>query len=120
MTNDATFAQRLVLENEGAGLLAVALGTGLIVSGHRETARRFENVTTVRVVTLNTIHLAFDYGMMLRQFEFSMRREVTLETGCGVLARVHNELAASTTRLDVFATGTVTGFAAAGATSHPF
>jgi hypothetical protein len=63
----------------------------------------------MRVVALDTVHFAFEHGMMLREVEFRVRFEVALKTGGGVLAGIDDELAAA--GLDVFAAGAVAGFA---------
>ena len=50
---------------------------------------------------------------MLRQVELRMGFQMTVETRRRIFPRIHDEPPASAARLDVFAAGTVTGFAAA-------
>ena len=49
----------------------------------------------------------------MRQMELSLRFEMALEAGGCILARVHDEFAAPAADLNVFAAGTMAGFAAA-------
>lgn len=109
VANGATFAHRLVLEDKWPRLVAMALRAAFVVTRHGESARRFENVAAMRVVALNAIHAAFDYGMALRQIEFSMSLEMTLETRRGIFAGIENKPPAR--GLDVFAAGTMARFA---------
>jgi hypothetical protein len=100
-----------VLKDERPGLIAVTLGTGLIEAGQAETAGGFHDIRAVRIVALNAVHFPFNHGMMLRHRKLRMRLQVALKTGSGVLAGIQNKSSASATDFDVFATGTVTGFA---------
>ena len=113
VTDGATLPQRLVLENDRAGLLAMTPGAGFVLPCHRKSAGPFENVAAVRIVTLHTVHPFFQDRMMLRQAEFGMRLQMTLEAGGGVLAGVDDELAATAAGFDVSAAGAMTGFTAA-------
>jgi hypothetical protein len=113
MTNSAAFAQGFVFKNEWLGLFAVTGGAGLVQSRHGEAAGRFQDVSPVRVVTLNAIHPAFDHGMMLRQVEFRMGFEMAIEARGCVFAGIKNELPASAANGDVFTAGAVTRFATA-------
>lgn len=110
VTNVATFAQRFVLEDKGSCLFAVALRATFVLSRHRQSARRFENVAAVRIVAIHTTHAAFNDRMMLRKTEFGMNIKMTLKTGRRVIARIDDECCAAA-GFDVFAAGTVTGFA---------
>src|SRR5437867_1225507 len=81
VTNDATFPQRLVLEYERAGLLAVTFGAALVQSRHRQAASRPKDVSAMRIMTLHAIHAAFRDWMVLRKTELSVDVQMTLETG---------------------------------------
>jgi hypothetical protein len=112
VADGAAFAQRLVFKNERPRLGLMTLRATLILRRHRESARRFENVAAVRIVAVGAIHVAFDDRMMLRQIEFRMNVEVTLKTGFGIFAGIDDEPRRAA-GADVFAAGTVAGFAAA-------
>ena len=55
----------------------------------------------MRVVALNTIHFAFNHGMMLGQIKFSLNFEVALKTRCRVFAGINDEFVLAA--FDVFA-----------------
>ena len=112
VANRAPFTQRLVLKDEGTGLLAVALRAILVQPRHRQAARRLENVTPMRVVALHAIHAPLDDRMPLRQMKFRLGLQMALETGGRVLAWIDDKLTASAARFDVFAARTMTGLAA--------
>lgn len=113
VADGAAFAQRFVLEDEGFGLVAMALRAGLVEAGHGETGGGFQHVGPVRVVALDAIHSAFDDLMMLRQIEFGVGFQMTIETSGRVFAGIENKFAATTADLDVLAARAVTGFATA-------
>ena len=113
MTNHAAFAQGFVIEDKRPRLFTMALGAGLILPRHGESAGGFENVRAMRVMALHAIHPAFNDRMMLRQTEFSVRFEVAIETSGRVPAGIDDELAASAAGGDVFTAGAMTGFASA-------
>ena len=110
MTSRAAFAHRFVFECERPGLVAMALGAGLIELGHRQSARRFLDVAPVRVVAIDTVHPFFHDGMMMRQIELRMNFQMALITARGVLARIYDEFASATSASDVLAARAVTGF----------
>jgi hypothetical protein len=110
VTNSATFAQGFVLENEGAGLFAMTLGTVLVRPGHGETAGGLKDIFAVRIVALDTIHLAFEDRMALGQIEFGVRLEMALKASGGIFAGVNDEFTASATGLDVAASRAMTRF----------
>ena len=72
MTHGAAFPQRLMLENERTGLLAMTFGTALVQPSHRQAAGGLKNVATMRIMALHAIHPAFGDRMMLRKAEFSV------------------------------------------------
>ena len=111
VANGATFAQSFVFENKWARLFAVTGGAILVQPRHGQSAGRLEDVSAMRVMTLDAIHAAFNDWVMLRQIEFSMGLQMTLETGRRIFSRVDDEFAASAAGLEVFAAGAVAGFA---------
>lgn len=108
----ATFAHRFVREHKRTRLGFVALRATLILRCHREATGRFENVAAVRIVAIHAIHVAFEDGMMLRQIKFGVDIQMTLKTGLGIFAGVDDEFRRAAGP-DVFAAGTVAGFATA-------
>ena len=111
MADDAALAHRRMHKDEWSGLVAMALRTAFVLPCHGQSARRFENIAAVRVMALDTVHMPFDNGMMMRQVEFCVDVEMTLKTGRRVLARVDDKISTAT-RLNVFAARPVTGFTA--------
>jgi hypothetical protein len=112
MTNSAAFAQRFVFVNERPALLAVALRARFVEPRHRESARRFHDVMTVRIVALHAIHLAFGHWMMLRQTEIRVDVEVTLKTRRRIFSRIDDQTP-SAAHAHMFAARPVARFAAA-------
>ncbi len=110
VADGAAFAECRMFEDVRFGLFAVTVGTGFIDARHRETAGGFHDIKPVRIVALNAGHFAFKDGMMLRQMELGVRRNVTLETSVRLFPRVDNEFGSADG--DVFAARTVAGFAA--------
>jgi hypothetical protein len=107
MANSATLSQRLVLENKWPSLFPMTLGAGLVEPRHGQAARRFHDVHSVRIMTLRAVHLCFQDGMMLGQFEFGVRFEVAREASSRVLAGVNNEVPTATAHCDMLAAGPV-------------
>jgi hypothetical protein len=81
MAGRAAFAQRLVLENKGPGLVAMTLRAAFVLPSHGQPAFWLEDVATVGIVTLHAAQAAFNDLMMLRQAKFSVNVEMTLKTG---------------------------------------
>ena len=119
MAHDTAFAHRLMLEGKRAGLFAVTLGATFVEPRHGQSTRRLENVKAVRVVALDAVDPAFDHRVVLRQVEFGVSFEMTLEAGGCVLSGIHNELTAASARRDMFAAGAVAGFTTALAGHSP-
>ena len=115
VASSAAFAQGRVFEHKRFGLFAMTLRAGFVQSRHRQAAGRFHDVLTVGIMTLDTVHSAFEYGMMLREAEFSAGFQMALETGFGFLARIEDKFleAAGPGVRNVFAAGTVTRFTTA-------
>jgi hypothetical protein len=108
----AAFAHGRVFEDVGFGLFAVAVAARFVDAGHGQAAVGFHDVEPVWIVAVDTVHVAFKHGVVLRQVELGVDGEVALETGVGLFARVDDELATTAAGGDVFAAGAVTGFAA--------
>jgi hypothetical protein len=85
----------------------------LVQARHGEAAGGFHDVRAVWVVALDAVHPAFEDGMMLRQIEFGVGFQMTVETSGWVFAGIDDEFSPSTTGFDVFAARAVTGFATA-------
>jgi hypothetical protein len=115
----ATLPQRFVLEYKWPRLLPMTLRAILVQSRHRQsgrqaawrTARRLKNVSPMRVVALNAIHMPLDHRMMLRHSKFSIRLQMTLKARGRILSRIHNELPATAARFDMLASRPMTRFA---------
>src|SRR5579863_6299048 len=67
VTNRATFPQRFVFKDKWTSLCLMALRAGLVLTGHRQTARRFKNIAAMWIMTIHAIHMALDDRMMLWQ-----------------------------------------------------
>lgn len=78
MAAGAAFAQRLVLEHERPGLLAVAGGALVVQARHGQVSapRRLETLAPMRVVALDAVHLPLRNRMMLRQPELQLDVEM--------------------------------------------
>ena len=108
----AAFAQGRVFKNKWPGLFPMALGARFIQPRHGQSARRFHDVQTMRVVALDTVHFSLKHRMMLGKMKFSLRLQMTLEAGLRVLARIDDEFVQTAPAApgDVFAARTVAGF----------
>jgi hypothetical protein len=115
MTDRAAFTQCFVLEDEGLRLIAMALGARLIESRQSQTAGRFHDVRAMWIVALYAIHFAFKHGMMLRQAEFGVSVQMTLEASGRIFAWIQDEFSTPAPDSDMLAARTMTGFAPAGA-----
>jgi hypothetical protein len=108
-----------MLEHKWPRLLPMTLSAVLVKARHGQATGRsatgatggFENVASVRIVALHTIHLTLDYGMMLRHSKFRLCLQVALKTGDRIFSRIHNELAAPSAGLHMFAARPMARFA---------
>ena len=105
----ATFAHRLMLEDERTTLLRVALGAGIVLRHHLRPAA-LDHRALVRVVAVAATNLAFEDGVMRRQIELSFLVQVTLETCLGRFAGI-DDGAGRAAGINVLAAGSVAGFA---------
>ena len=110
VTSRAPFPQCLMLEDKRPRLLPVTLRAAFILPRHGQAARRLENVTAVRIVTLHATHVPFHDRMMLRQVEFRLNIQMTLKTRGRVVPRINDKFCPA--GFDVLAAGTMAGFAA--------
>jgi hypothetical protein len=83
-----------------------------VLPRHGKSARRFHDVEAVRVVALHAVHLPFGHRMMLRQIELGVGFEMAGEARLRVAPRIHDEFSTAAPCCDVFAAGSVAGFAA--------
>ena len=113
MTHRAALPQRLMLENDRAGLFAMTPRAALIEPRHGQAAAGLEYIGAVGIMTLDAIHPTLQHRMMLRQIKFGVGLKMALEAGGSIFSRIHNELASATAGFDVFAARPVARFAAA-------
>jgi len=112
MASGATFPQCLVLKNERARLRLVTLRAAFVLASHGQSARALEHVAAMRIVAVHAIHVALDDRVMLRQRKLRVRVEMALKTGRRIFAGIDDEFG-RTARANMFAAGTVAGFATA-------
>ena len=112
VTNRAALPQCLVLKDKGPRLRLMTARATLILPRHCQAALRFKDVSSVRVVAIHAVHIAFNDRMMLRQIEFGLSVQMALETGCGIFSRIDDEAGRATTS-NMFAAWTVAGLASA-------
>ena len=101
MANCATLPERFMLEDKWPCLLAVTFRAILVQPGHGQPPRRFKYVRTMRIVALHTIHAMLYYRVMLREIEFSVCLQMTIEACRRTLSGVHYEFATSAAGFDV-------------------
>jgi len=108
------FAHGRVLIDKGPCLLPMTICARLVHARHGESTRRFHDVHAVRIVALNTIHFAFENGMMLRKMKLRLNIQVALKARLGFLAGIDNVLfeASAPAHRYVSASWPVAGFAA--------
>ena len=99
VANRASLPQRLVLENERPGLFPVALATILVQSGQHQSAGRFQDIHSVRVMALNAVHAPFGNLMVVGQAEFETGLQMALEARARILSRIDDQLRSRPTRL---------------------
>jgi hypothetical protein len=115
VASDATFTQRVVLEDKWPGLVSMALRATLIPPRHGQPPGRFHDVHAVRIVALDAVHPPFQDRVVLGEVELSLHLQVALKTSGRVLARIDDEsfAPAQAGRGDMLAARTVAGFAPA-------
>ena len=89
----ATFAQRFMLVDEWAALSRMTLETSLICGEQANSAAleclresrtaALNRAASVRIMAIGAAHLAFQYGVVMRQLEFCAHFQVALETSVG-------------------------------------
>jgi len=110
VTSHAAFPQGGMLKHKRPGLILVALGAILICPRHGQSARRLEEVISVRIMALPAIHVPFDHRMMLREHKVALHIEMAFKAGGGILAGIDDELG-TTAGFNMPAAGPMTGFA---------
>ncbi len=112
VTGGAAFPHGFMFENKIPGLLAVALGAGLIGAGKGQPSRRLHDVVTVRVVALHAVHVPLYHRVARRQAKLRVHPHMALETGLRRLAGIHNQAVegGSSARFHVAAARSVAGF----------
>lgn len=111
VAGDAAFAQRFMLKDKRAALLAMAGRAAFIQARHRQARVGLHDFTAMRVMALYAVHSAFNHGMMLRQGEIGVNIEMALEAGGRVFTGIDDEHSAPPAGRDVLAAGAVAGFA---------
>ena len=81
VANRAPFTQRRMLEDERSGLGAVARAAGVVLARHGQSAGRFEDVRSMRIVALCAANFFLQKRMVLWQMKFRLRRTVAFKTG---------------------------------------
>jgi hypothetical protein len=91
MAGSASFAHRSMFENEWSGLFPMTLRTRLVQPAHCETMRRFHNVQSMWIMTLDAIHLPLCHGVMLRQVKFGADILMAFVTGLRILSGIDDQ-----------------------------
>jgi hypothetical protein len=108
----AALPQRRMLEDEGPGLLPVALSAGFTLPRHSQPAGRFVDVAAVRVMALHAIHLLLRHRVVMGEQELRLFLAMALETGRRVLPGVDDEFASPSAARDMKAGRPMARFAA--------
>jgi len=111
VADGAAFSHRSVFEYHRTALLGMTTSTCLVHPGHRQSTGGFQDVTAMRIMTFNAIHLLLRDRVMLREPELRLGGSMTLKTGCRILAGVEYEFASAPAARRVQAARPVTGLA---------
>jgi hypothetical protein len=121
VTAHATFAERLVLEDERTALRGMALEAGFVLAKQAQATplerlgevrpSALDRVSFVRVMAIGAAYFSFEHRMVMRQIEFRADLQMTLETGRRRFSWI-NDLVTVATTLNVETAGTVARFAA--------
>src|SRR6185369_3565352 len=111
VANDAALAHRFVLEDKGAGLVAMTRAAAFALTRHGQSPRGLADVISMGIVALDAVHSLFHHGMMLGQMKLGLRLQVALEATLGVLARIKNVSAPASPGFHVLAAGPMAGLA---------
>ncbi len=110
VANDAALPQRFMLKDKWPRLLPMALRATLVQAGHRQPARRLEDVASMRIVALHAVQPVFDGRMAMREIKFSVSFQVTLKTRGRILPWINDKNSASASGCNVLATRAVARF----------
>jgi len=111
VADGAAFSHRSVFEYHRTALLGMTTSTCLVHPGHRQSTGGFQDVTAMRIMTFNAIHLLFRDWVMLREAELRLGGSMTLKTGRRILAGVEYEFPSAPAARRVEAARPVTGLA---------
>lgn len=111
MANRTAFPQGLVFIHHQAGLLSMAGRASIVSSTQAQATFGFKKIETVRIVALNATHPPLGYRMMLRQFEFRLLFQMTIEASLGLFARIDDKFSSATTALHMQTARPMTRFA---------
>jgi len=120
MATRAAFPHGFVFEHEPSGLFLVALRTILTLEMQGQVPGGFANLSTVRIVTIHTVHFPFRHEMMIRHPKFRVGLQMAVEARGRILAGIHDEFVeALPTGRDMSTARSMAGFAA-GLARHLF
>ncbi len=111
VADSATLPHSFMFENKRTGLFAMALSARLIQPSHGQPPSWLHDVASVRVVALHAVHAPFHHRMMPGKVELGLGLEMAIEANRGIFAGINDGFSAPG-RLEMFARGPMTGFAA--------
>lgn len=112
VTGGATLPQSLMLVDMHAALFPVTRCAGFVLTCHRETARRLEEIQPMGIMALNAAHLALGNGMVLRKMKLTSDLKMTFITSAGIRPRIGNESPTPAPRLNMKTARAMAGLAA--------
>ena len=104
----AALTQCLMLKYMRPGLFRMTTYTDSVSLLRSQTRGSLMDVGTVRFMAVITTHTTLQHSVMVRHGELAMRRDMTLEAGQRIFARIHD--ISGKTCLNMFATCAVTRF----------
>ena len=107
VASGAAFTQRLMLIDVDPALLSVTGHTGFIDTGHRKSCRRFHNVQSMWIMTLDAVHFSFHHRVVIGQMELALSLQMALKAGLRIVARVGDELPSAAPGCDMETPGSV-------------
>ena len=107
----ASFPQGEVLKDLGLNFVAMALATFVVHPGDGR-GLGLQDIVAMGIMAVDAAHLALADRMMRIEIHLGLHIRVALVTARRILAGVGDEFVISTASIDVFAAGTVAGFAA--------
>ena len=107
MAGRATVLHALVDKNKRAGLLSVALSALLILARQSEPPGLLENLTAMGIMTVDTVHLSLQNGMMLGKTKLGVFLLVAVQAGLRIAAGIVNKHSLASSGDDVLASRAV-------------